>query len=135
MPNHFHLLIKQITRDGISKLLKQVMNGYTLYFNEKYERLGSLIQGSFRAVEIINDDLLLHVFRYIHLNPAVSGIVKKPVEYRWSSYSFYLQGKESICKKDLFLSYFPSLTKLREFTEDQIDYAKQLDKIKHLTIE
>ncbi|MEK6852378.1 MAG: transposase, partial [Nanoarchaeota archaeon] len=61
MPNHFHFLIKQHSKDGISKLLKQITNAYTLYFNSKYERVGGLVQGRFKAVEIGKDELLIHV--------------------------------------------------------------------------
>src|SRR4030042_4414876 len=66
MPNHFHLLLKQNTVNGISKLLKQLTNAYTFYFNQKYKRVGGLVQGRFKAVKILNDELLLHISRYIH---------------------------------------------------------------------
>jgi len=58
MPNHFHLFLKQKTKNGISKLMKQMTNAYTLFFNQKNKRTGSLMQGRYKAVQITNDDLL-----------------------------------------------------------------------------
>ncbi len=138
MPNHFHLLLKQRRIDGVSKLLKQVTNGYTLYFNNKYERVGGLVQGRFKAVGIESDELLLHVFRYIHLNPVIARLVENPGHYKWSSHKEYLEkGKHSrsFINKELILSHFISVDKLEEFILDHIGYARELDKIKDLALE
>src|SRR3989304_4322705 len=61
MPNHFHLLLRQNTKDGISKLLKQLTNAYTLYFNQKNDRVGGLMQGRFRAAGVNNESLFIHL--------------------------------------------------------------------------
>src|SRR3989344_9039243 len=95
MPNHFHLLLKQRTKDGISKLLKQLTNAYTLYFNQKNNRVGALMQGPFRAAEIEEDNLFIHLVRYIHLNPSFAEATEgRPAtdlaNYKWSSYPDYL---------------------------------------------
>ena len=136
MPNHFHLLLKQKTKNGISKLLKQITNAYTLYFNQKNTRVGGLMQGRFKAVPITNDDLHIHITRYIHLNPIASNLTQDLTTYKWSSYPDYL-GKEVDlpCSKDEILAYFKSVEDFEKFHTDQIDYAKKLDRIKHLTIE
>lgn len=135
MPNHFHLLIKQKSKDGISKLLKQITNAYTLYFNSKYERVGGLVQGRFKAVGIDRDDLLIHIARYIHLNPVVAGIVKNPKDYEWSSYKIYLENTDSFCETKTILSYFPTISDFEKFVLDHIEYARELEKIKHLALE
>ena len=136
MPNHFHLLLKQKTKNGISKLLKQIINAYTLYFNQKNNRVGGLMQGRFKAVPITDDNLLIHITRYIHLNPIASNMTRDLTAYKWSSYPDYL-GKEVElpCTKDEILSYFSNKEGFEKFHTDQIDYAKKLDRIKHLTIE
>ncbi len=77
MPNHFHLLVKQVSEGGISKYLRQAINSYAKYFNTKYKRVGSLFQDMFRAVHIETDEQFIHVSRYIHLNPLVSYLVGK----------------------------------------------------------
>ena len=138
MPNHFHLLLKQKNKDSTSKLIKQVTNGYTLYFNTKYERVGGLFQGVFKAVGIDTDALILHVARYIHLNPVVANIVKDPKEYMWSSHKEYFDKEKhhkSFVNKNTLLSYFSSPEKMNDFVTDYIEYAKEIDKIKHLTLE
>lgn len=75
MPNHFHLLAEQNSNHGILKKLSNIANGYAKYFNTKYHRVGSLFQGPFKAVLVETDEQLLHLSRYIHINPVVSGVV------------------------------------------------------------
>lgn len=136
MPNHFHLLLKQKTKNGISKLMKQITNAYTLYFNQKNNRVGGLMQGTFKAVGIDDDNLLIHIMRYIHLNPIASNLTQDLNTYQWSSYPDYL-GKENElpCSEDEILSYFSSVEAFEKFHKDQEEYAKELDMIKNLTIE
>ena len=134
MPNHFHLLIRQVSLDGITRLLKQLTNAYTFYFNNKYKRVGGLVQGRFKAVEIFNDDLLLHVSRYIHLNPVVAEIANDPEEYKWSSYHEYVT-RYYLCETRTVLQIFGSVRELKKFTHDQVDYAKHLERFKHLMLE
>ena len=136
MPNHFHLLLRQRTKDGISKLLKQITNAYTLYFNQKNDRVGGLMQGRFRASLVDNESLFIHLVRYIHLNPIAEGLTKDLNAHRWSSYPDYLDHPTELpSSKSKILSYFPSVGAFRGFHEDQADYAKDLDKIKHLAID
>lgn len=136
MPNHFHLLIKQKSINAVSKLLKQITNAYTLYFNQKYKRVGGLMQGRFKAVKIERDELLTHISRYIHLNPLVSGLIDNLDDYKWSSYKDYLDNNsEGICHQEIILSYFPSPKAYQQFILDQADYARQLERIKHLTLD
>ncbi len=136
MPNHFHLLLKQKTKDGISRLLKQLTNAYTLYFNQKNNRVGGLMQGSFRAVPITEDNLFIHLVRYIHLKAAIARIAPDLAAYRWSSYGDYLGGSADLpVSKSKILSYFPSVGAFKGFHEDQQDYTKNLDKINHFAID
>ncbi|OGE28868.1 hypothetical protein A2867_02900 [Candidatus Daviesbacteria bacterium RIFCSPHIGHO2_01_FULL_40_11] len=136
MPNSFHLLLKQKTKYGISKLMKQITNAYTLFFNQKNKRSGSLMQGRFKAVGVTDDNLLIQILRYIHLKPVAAGITSDLESYQWSSYADYM-GKENElpCSKEKMLSYFKSIGDFEKFHTDQADYSKELEKIKHLTIE
>jgi putative transposase len=67
MPNHFHLILKQIKNNGIVNFMKKVNGGYAKYFNEKYNRKGHLFN-KFRAVHIKDDDQLRNIFVYVHTN-------------------------------------------------------------------
>lgn len=70
MPNHFHILARQSHSEvGISKFMLKVTTAYSMYFNKKYERVGSLMQGPFKAEHVHEDRYLQYLFSYIHLNP------------------------------------------------------------------
>lgn len=69
MPNHFHLLVHQLHAGAMQHLMRGVMSSYSRYFNRKYDRTGHLFENTYRAARISNDSYLLHISRYIHLNP------------------------------------------------------------------
>lgn len=138
MPNHFHLLIKQISDGGITTFLRHVANSYTKYINTKQHRPGPLFQGEFKAVRIETNDQLLHVSRYIHLNPLASSIVEKKYlqSYPWSSLPSFL-GTSSIpyLSPNVILDQFSSKQPYKSFISDDEDYMKKLKQIQHLLIE
>lgn len=132
MPNHFHLLLEQVKDGGISEFIGKLSNSYTKYFNKKNKRIGPLFQGEFKAVHIQTDEQLIHVSRYIHLNPLVNYITKAIEIYPWSSYPEYLEKTDKyICKKEVVLSHFKTREDYKQFVLDQEDYGKKLEKIKH----
>jgi len=139
MPNHFHLLLKQTKEKGISRFVANFQNSYTRYFNLKNKRLGPLFRGTFKAVRIENDSQLLHVSRYIHLNPYSSLVVKtldQLENYPASSLVQYLHPeKGGFCLIKEILEFFSSPNQYKKFVFDQADYQKELDKIKHLILE
>ncbi len=91
MPNHFHLLLKQKTTDGMTIFIKTLMNSYVRYFNLKYKRVGGLFQGVFKAVRIDEEPYLLHITRYIHLNPFdLKDMTIGRLEDYYCSYGEYL---------------------------------------------
>lgn len=135
MPNHFHLLVKQIRDGGITEFVSKLSNSYTKYYNTKYKRVGPLLQGEFKAVLVESDEQLLHLSRYIHLNPLVSSLVKNLNQYPWSSYHEYIKGRTGICSKDTILPFFKSPKEYEKFVLDHADYAKQLYFIKHQLLE
>ena len=69
MPNHYHLLVRQLIDNGITRFMQKLGTGYTMYFNQKNKRVGSLFQGRFKAVPIENERHFLYIPYYIHLNP------------------------------------------------------------------
>lgn len=135
MPNHFHLLIKQYEEGGISKFMSKFLNSYTKYFNTKYDRIGALMQGQFKAVLVESDEQLIHLSRYIHLNPLVSYIVKNLKEYPWSSYREYIQNYEGFCDKKEVLNFFKTPVAYEQFVLDQTAYGMELELIKHKLID
>jgi len=146
MPNHFHLILEQLVEGGITKFMQKLGTGYTMYFNEKYKRSGALFESRFKAILIENDEYLLHLSRYIHLNPVElkeihwkeKGIkdfnkVRDFLEgYRWSSFLDYIKIKNfpSVIKKDFLLNYFKKSEDYKkfiyEFMKEDIGFIKNL---------
>lgn len=131
MPNHFHLLLRQLEDGGISKFVGQLCNSYTKYFNTKNDRVGPLLQGNFKSVLIESTEQLLHVSRYIHLNPYVAGMLEKQSVYLYSSLPEYFELKKGILEKEIVLEQFESIDSYEQFTFDQLDYGRNLELIKH----
>lgn len=139
MPNHLHFLLRQTFNEGISKFMSDFANSYTRYFNTKNERRGPLFEGKFKAIRVETDEQLLHLSRYIHLNPYSSHVVKnlKNLEdYPYSSLLEYTQKtKSNFCSKEIILDQFKSPQSYKKFVFDQADYQRELEKIKHLALE
>lgn len=108
MPNHIHLQLKQKNTDSISRFMKRLTTSYVMYFNRKYKRVGALFQNVYKAAYIPNELYLLHLSRYIHLNP--QNITHPLIDFLdFCSFPYYLAEKEaSWIKKDEILSYFNS---------------------------
>lgn len=135
MPNHFHMLVKQIESNGITTFLSKLSNSYTKYINTKYKRVGPLFQGSFKAVRIEDDEQLLHVSRYIHLNPLIDYLTKDLKTYPYSSYPEFLGLRKGFCKKEIILSHFRTPLDYEKFVLDQVDYAREIKKIERFVLE
>ncbi len=138
MDNHFHFLLKQILDKGIAKFVSNLQNGYAKYFNVKTERYGPLFQPMFKSVRVVKNEQLLHVSRYIHLNPSTGYLVeiKDLEEYPWTSLSSYLkENLEYPFVSTEFILEFMSRKKYKEFIYDQAEYQRELANIRHLTFE
>ena len=89
MPNHFHLLIRQLSKNSMPSFMRSITTRYAMYFNTRNRRVGPLFQGSYKAVLVEDDNHFLHLTRYIHQNPhkLIEGHLK---DYPYSSYAEYL---------------------------------------------
>ena len=134
MPNHFHLILKQVKDGGITKFMRKLGTGYVMYFNKRNKRSGVLFQGKFKAILIDNDEYLAHLSRYIHINPLeISN--SNLNNYRWSSYLDYVGIKNfpSVINKATINSLFPKEIDYRDFISQFI--SSDLEKINHLILE
>lgn len=139
MGNHFHLLLKQIADKGISRFMQKLATAYTMYFNLKYKRSGSLFQGIFKDRHVDDDDYLKYLFAYIHLNP-VEHVEPKWKEsglknsYKAEAYlSKYLYSglvdyagitrpERSIIDFDAFPAYFTKHTDMKNYLKSWLDF-------------
>jgi putative transposase len=124
MPNHFHLLVKEIKEGGTTRFMRKLLTAYSSYFNKRYERTGALFGSEFRSAHLNSDEYLKYIFSYIHLNPLKildSDWRSKAIDpykaekflntYYGSSYLDYaFNGREESCvlSKLAFPEYFPS---------------------------
>jgi len=142
MPNHIHLLVTQITKDGITQFMRKFGTGYAYYFNKKYGRKGHLFQGRFRAVHIKSDRQLKSVFVYIHTNPISlidfrwkeegTADTRKAIhfleDYKWSSFPDYIGTKNfpSITEREFLTNVLGGKKKCKEVVLDWIK-GKKID--------
>lgn len=150
MPNHYHLLIKQLSDNGVVKFMQKLGTGYANYFNKKYERVGPLFQGKYKAVAVENDTHLLYLPCYIHLNPIEliePGWKNRKIKnwrrattflesYRWSSYLDYI-GKEnfpSVTSREFLIQIIGNQKEHKQNTE-QLLKELDLDIIENVVIE
>lgn len=135
MKNHFHLLVRENIEGGITAYMKRVLIGYSKYFNVKRDRSGSLFIHPFKAVLIDSDDQLLHVSRYIHLNPYVAHMADTVSEYPWSSYQEYSEkSAQKICHQTV-IKDFMDVQEYKTFVENEADYARSISDFAHLLID
>lgn len=137
MPNHLHFLLQPLSNTTLSDFMRNIQNSYSKYFNTKYERIGSLFQFMFKAVRIETDEQLIHVSRYIHLNPVTAYLIgiKDLPSYPWSSFRDYISGGDNFfIKPAIVLSHFQSKEKYKDFVFDQVNYQRELSKIRHLLL-
>ncbi len=94
MPNHVHLLVES-SRQPLAKFMQGLQQSYSQYFNLRHRKSGHVFQGRYKAIVCQQDEYLLQLIRYIHLNPVRAGMVKRPEQYDYSGHGVYLAGKAS----------------------------------------
>ena len=141
MPNHFHLLLRERSKGGISTFIQKLCTAYSMFFNKKYGRSGGLFTRPFKAVHITKDKHLQYLFAYIHLNPLelvdknwenhvrTNGTQEKNhlMSYGYSSYLDYTRGgraQASILTKKPFPRYFNSMADFKNYVDDWVDIRK-----------
>ncbi|MBI3980531.1 transposase, partial [Candidatus Microgenomates bacterium] len=137
-PNHFHFILKQLSTNGISNYLHRLTDSFARYFNVKTKNTGGLFESNFKSVYVEDDSQLIHLSRYIHLNPVTGFLVNKPEEYRYSSYNSYIDIADNLnqfVKPNIVLDQFTSRSDYQKFVNDRIDYQRELKRIEHLALE
>lgn len=136
MPTHMHLILKQLKPNGISIFMQKISNSYARYFNVKTKRRGPLWESRFKNILVETDEYLLHLTRYLHLNPATVHLVKRPEDWEFSSYREFLNKiskEEKVCSYSDLLRITPKSYK--KFVNSRISYQRKLAKIKKLFLE
>jgi putative transposase len=152
MPNHIHLLLRQLKDNGITQFMRKLGAGYGGYFNRKYNRKGYVFQNRFVSVRTKTDNQLKIVFVYFHTNP-ISLIepkwkeigIKNPNKvikflennYRWSSYFDYIGKKNfpSVTERDFMLKVMGGEQGCKEFIENWVRYKGEIREFPEIALE
>jgi len=151
MPNHIHLLLKQLEDKGITQFMRKFGAGYAGYFNKKYNRKGHLFQGRFRAVHIKTNEQLKNLFVYIHTNGISliepewkdkgvidpEEVIEFLEDYKWSSYPDYI-GKEnfpSVTDREFLLKVMGGEESCKTFVENWMKYKGEIKNLGEIILE
>lgn len=105
MPNHFHLLVKQVADDGIVHYLQRFLTAYSMHYNYCHDRVGPLYQGRTKAKWIHDEGYFKEISRYIHRNPIKLFDHPQPfLDYPYSNLQYYLKDKRA--ENSILLSFF-----------------------------
>jgi len=143
-PNHYHLILTPLVENGISEFMRRLNGGYTIYYNLKNKRSGSLFQGTFKSVYIDSDSYLRFLSVYVNLNFKVHQKFQNSKDQKlWqkSSWDEYMNtevvkgkkgeesqvknGENSICGKKMILSHFDSIEDYKKFALETLKGIKE----------
>ena len=151
MPNHIHLLLKQLRDGGIVKFMNKIGSGYAGYFNRKYKRKGYVFQNRFRSIHIKNDDQFTIIFNYIHSNPVSliepgwkeNGIknpdkaIKFLKKYKWSSYKDYAGENNfpSVTERKFMSEFMGGIKGCKEMVKNWLEYKRKFNQYQNILLE
>src|SRR3989338_10386976 len=140
IPNHAHIVLKQLVDGGIAKFMQKVFTAYTMYFNSRSARTGALFAGTYKAKHIDSDRYLKCVVPYVLLNPiellqpkwkeGVRDLVaakKQLLEYQFSNAASFAD-EESVATKitgTAIRDYYDKLPTFRQMLQDATEYHKE----------
>ncbi|OGK16292.1 hypothetical protein A2690_02810 [Candidatus Roizmanbacteria bacterium RIFCSPHIGHO2_01_FULL_39_12b] len=136
MPTHFHFVVQQRGEGGLVNFIKRLTNSFSHFYNIKYAQRGPVFESNFKAVHIDAEEQLMHVLRYVDLNPVTAHIINDPLIYHWSSFPNHI-GRNQFrwIDNEFILENFSGGSSYHTFVKDNQDYQRSLEKIKHLILE
>lgn len=143
MPNHFHLYVTPLEEAGISKFMQRLQTAYTMYFNEKHDRSGALLQGRFKAEHVATERHAKYLFSYIHLNPAklkdqkwkelgprnFRALKNYVGSYPYSSLREYITRDHLITDPKKFPDYLSGIREVNEHVDYWLRFREEIDEV------
>ena len=121
MPNHYHFLLRLAQDDTLSRFIQRLFNSYTQAFNKQQGRKGTLFEGRAKNILVNSDEYILHLCRYIHLNPVKAGLVTDPGAWPYSNYLEWIEQRGGILVDRAFVrEYFPTAADHETFVMSEI---------------
>ena len=125
MPNHYHLLLMQKSDKPISRFIQKVFNGYVQAINKQQNRSGTLFEGRSKSILVDDEIYLMHLIRYIHINPVMANLVLKPEQWQFSNYLEWIGKRNgSLFSEEVFDNLFDSHKHYQDFVENYVDDLK-----------
>jgi REP element-mobilizing transposase RayT len=126
MPNHYHFLLRPQKDGAIGPFLQRLFSSYTQSFNRRWERSGTLFAGRPKTTLIDTEEYLLHVCRYIHMNPVKAGLVTNPEQWPFSNYREWIGRRNgTLIDRDFVRLYFPTAADYQQFVARDPEEALQ----------
>ena len=122
MPNHYHFLLRPEEDGTLSQFVQRLFSSYTQAFNKQQGRSGTLFEGRAKSVLVDADEYVLHLCRYIHLNPVRAGLVLHPDEWPYSNYGEWVEQRDGTLVDRAFLrQYFPTAADYEMFVMSEVE--------------
>ncbi len=135
IPNHYHFILEQLIEEGISKFMHKLNLGYSMYFNNKYNRSGSLFEGPFKAKEINNYSHFLKLIVYVNCNSEIHKICSAE-NWPWSSYLDYINKRNgTLCNKDIIKDEFANPAEFKNFCIEVLPDIIEIKELKGYLLE
>ena len=136
MPNHYHFLLRQDGTELISLFVQRTFNSYTKAFNKTYQRTGTLFEGPFKSIHVETDNHLIHLCRYIHLNPLEAGLVTNLDDWPYSNYLEWVGKRAGTLYDVQFVqTYFANPDEYEQFVLEYIPSKDVVKTIQNLSLE
>jgi putative transposase len=130
MPNHYHFCLRQETAQPLFRFINVLFNAYVQAVNRQQGRSGTLFEGRFRHVWVDREEYLVHLCRYIHLNPVKAGLAPRLEEWPYSNYLEWIGQRAGTLKDEAFIhSLFPTFEAYRRFVADDQDEVRSREHI------
>lgn len=135
IPNHFHLLLRTGSAP-IASVMRRLLTGHAISFNRRHRRCGHLFQNRYKSILCQEDNYLLELVRYIHLNPLRAKLVADMTElgrYPYCGHSGIMgTHRKSWQDVETVLAYFSSQggsakKSYRAFVSEGIDHGRRWD--------
>ncbi len=122
--------------NGVETFINRIASSYAHYYNIKYKNHGPVFESRFKAVLVENNEQLIHLSRYIHLNPVTSYMVDNPEDYPYSSYGIYIKKHSPLfVDSSIIINQFKNTEHYKQFVLSQSENQRKLNKIRHLLLD
>lgn len=136
LPNHYHFLLKPSQDGNLDRMIKSLFGSYVMAVNKQQNRQGPLFQSRFRSILVDKEEYLVHLTRYIHLNPVSAGLVNIPENWQFSNYLDIIGKRPGLLKdRSVVPERFPNGDIYKQFVDDNLTDTKHTHELEKYLLE